>query len=98
MSDVLKSDPVIYVAPAEGLTLPLPDGKPWPAGGAWAERDEYVRRRLADGDLVLAEPPAEPAPTEPVPDAVGEPETTADAPAEAEAAAAAEPANKRRRS
>lgn len=92
MSDVLKSDHVIYVAPAEGLTLPLPDGKPWPAGGAWAERDEYVRRRLADGDLVLAEPPAEPESAE-VP---AEPEPVADAPAEVEAAA--EPATKRRRS
>lgn len=50
---------MIYAAAAAGLTLPLPDGRPWPAAGAWVERDEYVRRRLADKDLVLVDPPAE---------------------------------------
>lgn len=86
------SDPVIYVVPAKGLTVPLPNGRACPARGDFVERNEYVRRRLADGDLVLADPPAEPEPTE-VP---AEPEPVVAAPAEAEAAA--EPATKRRRS
>ena len=52
-----------YLKPAAGITLPLPDGRPWPAEGAMVEVDQYVRRRIADGDLVIAKPPAEPAET-----------------------------------
>ncbi|MTW19092.1 DUF2635 domain-containing protein [Rhodoplanes serenus] len=46
-----------YLKPADGRRVPLPDGTPWPAGGARVEIDRYVRRRIADGDLVPAEPP-----------------------------------------
>lgn len=54
----------VYLAPAEGLSIPLPDGRPWPAGGDWVVHDTYIRRRLSDGDLVEATPPAS---AEPVP-------------------------------
>lgn len=50
--------PQIYVKPAEGLTVPRPDGTPMPAAGDWLEHDPYVRRRLKAGDLVKAKPPA----------------------------------------
>ncbi|WP_153485016.1 DUF2635 domain-containing protein [Segnochrobactrum spirostomi] len=50
---------LIYARPADGLTLPLPDGRPWPAEGAWVDTAErYIRRRLADGDVVEVAPPA----------------------------------------
>lgn len=45
-----------YLKPADGRRVPLPDGTPWPPGGARVEIDRYVRRRIADGDLVPAEP------------------------------------------
>ncbi len=45
-------------------SIPLPDGSPWPAEGKDVEVDRYVRRRLRDGDLVKAEPPAETPATE----------------------------------
>lgn len=55
---------LIYARPAEGLSLPLPDGRPWPADGDFVDTaDAYVRRRLADGDIVEAAPPAAPADT-----------------------------------
>lgn len=47
-----------WLRPASGVTLPLPDGTPWPAAGARVALDRYVRRRLADGDLVPCDPPA----------------------------------------
>lgn len=46
-----------YLRPADGRRVPMPDGRPWPAEGAEVEVDTYVRRRLADGDLVKASPP-----------------------------------------
>jgi hypothetical protein len=33
------------------------DGELWPAEGDFAERTQFVRRRLKDGDLVEAAPP-----------------------------------------
>lgn len=33
------------------------DGELWPAEGDFAERTQFVRRRLKDGDLVEATPP-----------------------------------------
>ncbi|MCX5497325.1 DUF2635 domain-containing protein [Kaistia dalseonensis] len=47
-----------YLKPAPGLTLPLPDGRTWPAEGEWVDVDQYVRRRIADGDLVAGTPPS----------------------------------------
>ena len=52
---------LIYAKPAVGIELPLPDGRPWPLAGEWVDdADRYVRRRLADDDIVAAEPPPEP--------------------------------------
>lgn len=47
----------VFAKPAPGRTVPLPDGTPWPSEGARVARDRYVRRRIADGDLVLCDPP-----------------------------------------
>ncbi|MCP4562012.1 MAG: DUF2635 domain-containing protein [Bosea sp.] len=38
------------------------DGELWPAEGDFAERTQFVRRRLKDGDLVEAQPPKPPKP------------------------------------
>jgi hypothetical protein len=46
-----------FLKPVAGITLPLPDGREWPAEGEWVDVDQYVRRRIADGDLVAAKPP-----------------------------------------
>lgn len=52
----------IYARPADGLSLLLPDGRPWPPGGEWVDTaDQFVRRRIADMDIVEIEPPAEAA-------------------------------------
>lgn len=69
------SDDEIYAAPAAGLSLPLPDGKPWPANGKWVPHDEYVRRRIADGDLVVSAARTE-APAEAEPETSAEPEAS----------------------
>lgn len=53
-----------FLKAAEGRTVRQEEtGEPWPAEGAWAENTRFVRRRLADGDLIEAEPakPAKPA-------------------------------------
>ncbi|WP_054310511.1 DUF2635 domain-containing protein [Mesorhizobium sp. 1M-11] len=59
---------------AEGRSVPMEDGKAWPAEGATVEVTLYIRRRLTDGDLVeckpaadqaVAEVPAEPTQSEP---------------------------------
>lgn len=61
-----------YLKPAEGRTVHREDtGALWPAEGDFAELTIYVRRRIADRDLVEAEPPAAieadlPAPSEAV--------------------------------
>lgn len=47
-----------FLKAAEGRTVRQEDsGEPWPAEGAFAENTRYVRRRVADGDLVEAAPP-----------------------------------------
>lgn len=40
------------LAPAEGRSVPQADGSAWPAEGLSVVPDRYVRRRMADGDLV----------------------------------------------
>jgi len=55
-----------FLRPAEGVSLPLADGSPWPAEGALVDVDQYVRRRIADGDVISAKPPV--AASEPVED------------------------------
>lgn len=56
-----------YLRPAAGITLPLADGRPWPQEGAFVDVDQYVRRRLADGDVVEATPPAAADPADEAP-------------------------------
>ncbi len=49
----------IFVRPAEGRRVRLPgDGSPIPAEGMEVDRDIFVVRRLADGDLVEVTPKA----------------------------------------
>jgi len=55
-----------FLKPVAGISLPLPDGRAWPESGEWVDIDQYVRRRMADGDLVVARPPA--APEAPAPE------------------------------
>lgn len=45
-----------FLKPAEGRTVDQVDGTPWPAGGMDADDTLFVRRRIADGDLVEATP------------------------------------------
>ena len=57
---------------AEGRNVPMEDGRDWPEGGITVPVTHYIRRRIADGDLVEVEttaptPPSVPAP-EPVTD------------------------------
>lgn len=48
----------LFLKPAEGRTVRRQDdGELWPAEGDFAERTQFVRRRLKDGDLVEATPP-----------------------------------------
>lgn len=49
----------VFVRPAEGRRVRLPgDAQPIPPEGAEVERDTFILRRLADGDLVEATPKA----------------------------------------
>lgn len=51
---------LIYAKPNAGIILPLPDGRSWPEAGEWVDTgDRYVRRRLADGDIVETDAPAQ---------------------------------------
>lgn len=44
-----------FLKPAEGRTVHQPDGAPWPADGMEAPSTLFVRRRIADGDLIEVE-------------------------------------------
>ncbi|MBA4222227.1 MAG: hypothetical protein C0458_15980 [Methylobacterium sp.] len=51
-------DKRLYLKAAEGrIVRRQEDGELWPTEGDWAERSQFVRRRLKDGDLVEAQPP-----------------------------------------
>lgn len=67
---------------AEGSAVPMEDGSAWPVEGKTVEVTLYIRRRLADGDLVEAEDdvPAEPERNDPPekPDPVDPPATDPD--------------------
>ncbi|MBB3963486.1 DUF2635 domain-containing protein [Rhizobium metallidurans] len=52
-----------FLKPAEGRTVDQPDGTPWPPEGMEAPDTLFVRRRIADGDLIEADVPAEEAST-----------------------------------
>ncbi|MCY1668323.1 DUF2635 domain-containing protein [Rhizobium sp. SL86] len=47
-----------FLKPAPGRTVHLPDGTEIPAAGMDIEDSLFRRRRLADGDLIEAEPPS----------------------------------------
>lgn len=48
----------LFLKPAEGRTVRREsDGELWPADGDFTERTRFVRRRLADGDLIETTPP-----------------------------------------
>jgi hypothetical protein len=52
------TDKRLFLKPAEGRIVRRPeDGELWPADGDFAERSQFVRRRLKDGDLLEAQPP-----------------------------------------
>lgn len=57
---------------AAGRKVPQEDGSPWPKEGLAVERSLYIRRRIADGDLVETRPAAaaEAVPAETAPDTV----------------------------
>lgn len=47
-----------FLKPAEGRTVRREDtGALWPAEGDFTELTTFVRRRLDDGDLIVATPP-----------------------------------------
>lgn len=48
-----------FLKPAPGRTVHLPDGTEVPTTGMDIEDSLFRRRRLADGDLIEAEPPTE---------------------------------------
>lgn len=54
-----------FLKPAEGRTVDQEDGSPWPVDGMEAPNTLFVRRRIADGDLIEAAAPAEVEPAEP---------------------------------
>ncbi len=62
----MTEPPKVFARPAHGLAVPMADGSPWPAEGAEVALDQYVRRRIADGDLVevQASPSRSAAPTD----------------------------------
>lgn len=48
----------LYLKAGEGrIVRRQEDGELWPVDGDWADRTQFVRRRLKDGDLVEAQPP-----------------------------------------
>jgi hypothetical protein len=54
-----------FFKPAEGCTVDQEDGTLWPAEGMDAPNTLFNRRRIACGDLIETDRPAEPPPEEP---------------------------------
>ena len=54
---------LLIVKPArEGLVIPMPNGADLPADGARVDAGElFWLRRIADGDVVMVDDPADPA-------------------------------------
>mgnify|MGYP003678657910 CR=1 FL=1 len=73
MSESKLAMPETKFIPAEGRTVPLEDGTPWPLDDKGRPAplvpapSRYVRRRIKDGDLVPAGKAAAPASSEPEP-------------------------------
>lgn len=57
------SETPLFLKPAAGVTLVMPDGSIFPPAGDYVAPDLFIRRRMADGELVAVEPPAEPKAT-----------------------------------
>lgn len=57
-----------FLKPAEGRTVHLPDGPPFNSEGMEVEESLFIRRRLADGDLIEAERPKASADPDPAAD------------------------------
>lgn len=57
-----------YKAGEDRIVRRESDGEPWPEAGDYAENTVFTRRRVADGDLVEAEPPKPAKPAPPVDD------------------------------
>ncbi len=56
----------VFLKPAPGVRIRREDGALWPEAGDWADPlSLYIHRRVADGDLVAADPLAHPAPEAP---------------------------------
>ena len=53
----------IYVKPASGCRIPMPDGKTVPDDGQFVENSRFIRRRLKSGDLIACDPPVPPEKT-----------------------------------
>lgn len=52
----------IFVKPAEGTKVRLPDSKKHiPEAGCMVEETSYILRRIAEKSLIMAQKPAEPA-------------------------------------
>jgi hypothetical protein len=69
----------VWIKPAEGLKIRMPPRRKFlPAEGAWFEKDDFVRRLIADKDVVEGKPPeaaaAPPAEAAPAPEDAPEPE------------------------
>lgn len=77
-----------FLKPADGRAVRREDGSPWPVHGDWTATTLFVRRRLADGDLVAADPDVAAHAIAREAEAAAQAEAAAEAAATAEAAAA----------
>lgn len=57
---------------AEGRNVPMEDGRDWPKDGATVPVTHYIRRRIADGDLVEVESKGSATPSAPAPETVND--------------------------
>ncbi len=55
-----KTPKPLFLKPGEGCFVLQEDGTPWPDDGMESPDTAFVRRRIADKDLVLATPKTEP--------------------------------------
>lgn len=67
----MSTDKRLFLKPGEGRTVRREeDGEAWPVAGDYAENTQFIRRRIADGDLVVGKPdkPTSPDKTKPAGD------------------------------
>ena len=53
----MASKKTLFLKQGDGRTVKQPDGSPWPAEGMDVLPDRFIRRRIADLDLVEAKRP-----------------------------------------